>query len=145
MVSALASEKFASNHSVTMYDFDPDGTDPVDVGWVDLRDYEGIHVTAFRSVGTGTIAAFQILGNSASDGSGSDVVLKSHALGSAPDAVGDYIHLEVTAAELAALGTDLRYVSASLDLAVATDECVVTYIRYNSKRATSGLTADSIA
>lgn len=143
MASTLASEKFGSKNAVTMYDHDPGVTTAVDVGWVDLRDYEGIHITVFKSVGTDAVSSFKILGNSASDGSGADVELKVSA--STPAAVGDYAHLEVTAEEIGALGTDLRYVSANLVCDTGTDECVVTYVRFGSKRATSGLSADSIA
>lgn len=143
MASTLASEKFASKNKLTMHDHDPDGTSAVDVSWVDMRDYEGIAITVFKSVGTGNVSSFKILGNSASNGSGSDVELKVST--STPAAVGDYATLEVTAAEIAALGTDLRYVSANLTCATATDECVVTYVRFGAKHATSGLTADSIA
>ena len=144
MASTLDSQKFASKNAVTMYDFDPGATTAADVGWVDLRDYEGIHISVRHSVGTGAISTFKILGNSASDGSGTDVELKASTPTTA-DAVGDTVHLEVTAAELAALGTDLRYVSASLSLATATDECVVTYVRYDSKRAAADLTSNVIA
>lgn len=142
---AVTTQKFASRNAVTMYDFDPGGTSATDVGWVDMRDYEGIHVTVFRSVGTGDISAFTLLSNSAADGSGTDATVKTHALGSAVDAVGDYIHLEVTAEEIADLDPDGRGVSASVALAVATDECVVTYVRYGAKRATADLTSDTIA
>lgn len=144
MVSTLDSQKFASRNALTMYEYDPGATTAADIAWVDMRDYEGIHVTAFLTVGTAAIGTFSLLGNSASDGSGSDVTLKTSAATTA-DAVGDYIHLAVTAAELAALGTDLRYVSASVALGAGTDEAVVTYVRYNSKHATADLTADTIA
>lgn len=144
MVSALDSQKFASKNALTMYDFDPGGTSAVDVGWVDLRDYEGISVSAMVSVGTGGIGVFTILGNSESDGSGADVVLKSSTPTTA-DAIGDTVHLEVTAAEVAALGTDLRYVSGAITMVTGTDECVVTYVRHGAKRATADLTANVIA
>jgi hypothetical protein len=144
MASALDSQKFGSKNAVTMYDFDPGATTATDVGWVDLRDYEGIHVSAMVSVGTGGISSFKILSNSASDGSGVDVEIKASTPTTA-DAVGDTVHLEATAAEVGSLDADGRYVSAQLALATATDECVVTYIRYGSKRANLDETSDSIA
>ena len=144
MASTLDSQKFASKNNVTMYDFDPGATAAADVAWVDLRDYEGIHISVMHSVGTGEISTFNILGNSASDGSGSDVELKASTPTTA-DAVGDTVHLEVTAEELAALGTDLRYVSASVALGTGTDECVVTYVRYGAKHAAADKTANVIA
>lgn len=144
MASTLDSQKFASRNKVNMYDFDPGGTSAVDVAWVDLRDYEGIHVSAMLSVGSSAISSFKLLGNSQSNGGGSDVELKVSSVTTA-DAVGDTIHLEVTAEEMAALGTDLRYVSASIACGTATDECVVTYVRYGAKRATADLTDSVIA
>jgi hypothetical protein len=128
-----------------MYDFDPDSTNPTDVAWVDMSGYSTFLVGVMRSVGTGTIAAFTILANPNSDGSGTDVEIKAHALGSAPDAVGDTIWLECSAEEVTGAGATLRYVSANLDLATSTDECVVYYERCEPKFAYLNLTADVIA
>jgi hypothetical protein len=144
MVSAIASEKLKAEVNATMYDFDPGGTDPVDVGWVDMRDYETILIGVMVSVGTGGIAAFKILANPASDGSGTDVEVKAHADPTVADAVGDTVWLEATTADIQAVGDNLRYVSGSVDLVTGTDECVVTYIRRGLHRKT-GLTADVIA
>lgn len=144
MASTIASSKLKSELNCTMYDFDPGGTDPVDVGWVDMRDYESILIGVFHSVGTGAIDTFKILANTASDGGGTDVEVKAHAAPTAADAVGDTIWLEATAADIQSVGTNLRYVSASVELATGTDECVVTYIR-KGRRQYDGLTADVIA
>lgn len=144
MASTIASDCLSSTLTVTHYDFDPGGTDPVDVGWVDMRDYDSILITFFRTIGTGAVDTFKIIANSASDGGGTDVEVKAHAVTSEPDAVGDYIFLECTAADLQSVGDDLRYVSASVEFATGTDEGVVTYIR-RAKRQYAGLTADTIA
>src|SRR5262245_49077591 len=146
MASPQASEKLSGKLAVTMYDFDPDGTDPVDVAWVDMQNYSHFMVVLFRSVGTGTVAAFKILANSGVSGGGTDIEVKAHAIGSAPNAVGDYIFLECTAEEIAQEAADAgitgaRYVSASIDLQTGTDECVVTYIRSAARFSYDGLTA----
>jgi hypothetical protein len=150
MASPQARDKFLANQAMQMYDFDPDGTDPVDVAWVDMQNYRTFVVGLFRSVGTGSVAAFKILANPNSDGSGTDVEVKAHALGSAPDAVGDQIWLECSAEEIMQEANDAgvancRYVSASIDLATGTDECVVLYIRAHPRFAYDNLTADVIA
>jgi len=145
-VATTATEKIGSTQAVTMYDHDPDGTAATDVGWVDLRDYESFMVLAFASTLTGAGAtAFMILANSESDGSGTDVEIKAHAVGSAPNAVGDYLVLECTAEEIADAGTSLRYVSASLTMANSADENVVVYIRANSRHPRTGLTSDTVS
>lgn len=145
MASSQENQKIKSRQKVTHYDFDPDATTATDVGWVDMRDYGRVLMSLFHSVGTGNVSSFKILANSQPDGSGTDVEVKAHDLTTQPDAVGDYVFLECTAQELAALGTDLRYVSANIALATATDECVVTYIQSDPRVAADGLTADSIA
>lgn len=145
MVSAQQNQKLRSQLKVLQFDFDPDGTDPVDVSWQDMRDYGRLLVGFFRTVGTGNLDTFNIIANSQADGSGGDVVVKSHAVAAEPNAVGDYIFLECTAQELAALGTDLRYVSAQLEFATGTDEGVVTYIFGDPRWQRDGLTADVVA
>lgn len=151
MASPQASDKLTANLKVNHYDHDPaNSTVATDVGWVDMRDYETIMITTFASALTGLgVTAFTIQGNSESDGTGTDAEIKAHAVGSAPDAVGDWLVLECTAKELAQESTSttgaLRYVSAKLTCANAADEQVVTYIRGGAKRAADGLTADTVA
>src|SRR5437868_3868902 len=144
MASVQAVEKLTSKLAVKSYDFDPDATTAVEVGWVDMRNYANFLAVLFRSVGTGTVSSFVIKASASSDGSNS-VTVKSHALGSAPDAVGDQVNLECTALEIAAIGSHFRYVSAVIALATSTDECVVTYVRRAGRFAATGLTADIIS
>lgn len=145
MASTVATEKLTANLAVTHYDFDPNVDTAVDVAWVDMHNFGHFLCSFFRTVGTGDVDGFKILANSASDGSGTDVEIKVHALGSQPNAVGDYVFLECTAAEIAALGSNLRYVSASLELATSTDEAVVTYIRGCPRNAHADLSVDTVA
>lgn len=149
MAVSTASEVMKTRLQVTQYDFDPDNANKNDVAWVDMRDSEAILVGFFRTVGTGALDTFEILGNSESGGGGTDVNIKVHAVASEPNLVGDYVWLECTAAEVNQAGVDagvadIRYVTASLEFATDSDEGVVTYIR-KGKRQFSGLTADSIA
>lgn len=151
MASIQASECFTARNAVTVYDHDPaDSTVATDVAWVDMRDYEEITVIAFASALTGSgVTAFKLLGNSAADGSGTDAEIKVHAVGSAPDAVGDYLVLSCTAEELKQASTSttgaIRYVSANLDCNNAADENVVIYIRSKPRFPRTGLTADTVA
>lgn len=140
--------KLTSALKVTSYDHDPDGTSAVDVAWVDMRDFECFMVEFFRTVGTSALT-FTILANAASDGSGTDVTVKTVTPAAAPDATGDYVFAEVTATEIqaaaAAAGvSNARYVSANLTFATGTDEAVVTYIRGGGKKELNN-TADVVA
>lgn len=150
MASSVSTDKLFTTHAIASYDFDPDSTAATDVAWVDLRDYSNFAVIVMSSALTGNgPAAFSILANPNSDGSGTDVTVKTHAVGSAPDAVGDYLVLECTAEEIAELASDnssaLRYVSANIAMANAADEAVVTYIRTGARFQHDGMTADYIS
>jgi hypothetical protein len=70
--------------------------------------------------------------------------VKANAAPTAADAAGDTLVVECTSEELAALGEDLRYVSAEVDMGTNTDTAVVTYVRSNARFAGAGLTADVI-
>ena len=144
-----ATEKLFSSAAIKMYDFDPDSADAVDIAWVDMRDYENFACAFFRTIGTGALDTFKILANTASDGSGTDRVIKTHAVASEPNALGDQIFLECSAEEIAQTGADnsedLRYVTASVEFATSTDEGVVLYERFNPRFAKTGLTADIVA
>ena len=72
-------------------------------------------------------------------------MIKVHAVGSEPNLVGDYLFLECTAEEIGALGTDLRYVTASCEFATDSDEGVVTYVRTNPRFPRNALSADLVA
>lgn len=150
MASSVSTDKLFTTHAIASYDFDPDSTAATDVAWVDLRDYSNFAVIVMSSALTGNgPAAFKILANPNSDGSGTDVEVKAHAVGSKPDAVGDYLVLECTAEEIAELASDnssaLRYVSANIAMANAADEAVVTYIRTGARFQHDGMTADYIS
>lgn len=145
MASSVTTDYLSSTLKVTMYDFDPDETTHTDVNWSDMRDFGAVLMMMMHSVGTGTVAAFSILANAESDGSGTDATVKTAALTSNPDAVGDYTFLEALASEIVNLATDLRYVSGNASLATETDECVFAYVLGLPRFAYGGLTAESIA
>lgn len=143
--TAQATQKLKSSIAVTQYDHDPDATSAVDVAWVDMRDYESILIGFFRTVGTSALT-FKILANTASDGSGTDVTVKTVSPAAAPDAVGDHVWYEIDTDDILEAAGDnaYRYVSANLTLATGTDEGVVTYIR-KGKHKQLDLTADVVA
>lgn len=140
--------KLSSEIKVTGYDFDPDATTATEIGWVDMRDFDSLLVAIQRTVGTSALT-LKIMGNPASNGGGTDVDIVSKTFAAQPDAVGDIAFLETDAREIAqkaaAAGVvGVRYVTAVVSAATATDEAVVTYIR-RGKRQYDGLTSDIIA
>ncbi len=147
-MNTINANKLQSTLKVTQYDFDPNATTLTDIGWLDLRDFEALLISFFRTVGTSALV-FKIIANSASDGSGDEAVIKTITPAAAPDAVGDYVFGEVLAEEVRQIGEengyDLRYVSANLSVATGTDEGVVTYIAKPGRFKYDALTADVVA
>ena len=148
-ISVQATNRFLANNAVKLYDFDPNGVDPVDVDWVPFHSFLGLVVGFFRTIGVGAVDGFKILANTKEDGTGDDVEVKLHPLAAQPDAVGDQIWMEVTAEEVRQACTDAGLVpaavSAQVEFAVAGDEGVVAYIRHGPRFAQDGLTVDVIA
>lgn len=145
----MSNEKLSSCLAVTMYELDAEG--PSDVAWVPISDYSNFMALVMRSVGTGGLDEFKILGNTAANGSGTDVELKDYAdVGtlSAVDAVGDVARLEVTQADLDAAadssGNRILGISVSLGHVTGTDESVVTYIRGGARTKYANQTAQDV-
>lgn len=154
MAVASASAKLSANIKVLAYDLDPDESAVTDVGFVDLSDYETFMAIFIRTIGTGALDTFNLIANYVTD-TGTDVTIKTHALGSAPDALPDMVFLECTAAEVAsAVNAGItttankqaaKYVSAECEFATTTDEGVVIYILGNPRFPQADLTADVVA
>lgn len=145
MATVQSNERLFSRMKIKHYDFDPGDTNPNDIDWVDMRDYGGFAITFFRTVGTSNLDTFSIIANPESDGGGTDVTIKAHAVPSEPNLIGDQIFLEITAEMLADAGSTLRYVSASVEFATNSDEAVITYVRFDPRFPATGLTASIIA
>lgn len=155
MASPQGLDKFLSNNKLQMWDHDPDGTAAAvvtpDAGtttrWVDMRDYSSFVCAAMSSTLTGNgITKLEIVANTASDGSGTTVVIKDSGTVAA-DAVGDWVVEECSAEELRQEGADnsvnLRYVAGRLTVQNAADEAVVVYIRTEPRFAYDALTPDT--
>jgi len=101
-------------------------------------------VGLFRSVGAGTVSSFRIFVSDDAAGVTNATNVVSHALGSAPDAVGDTIWLEATGEQLRAASATALYWGVKVTLATSTDECVLSISQY-ARHASNGLTADYIS
>lgn len=148
MATAQTASKLASEFFIKSFDVDPNGTGSTAVGWVAAKGYDRFGVMAFASALTGNgVTAFSIQGATAAAGTNATVI-KSHAVGSAPDAVGDQLFLEVTEEEINAVGKAAGYnfthISAYVTMQNSADENVVTYI-FRGKRQFDGQTSDIVA
>jgi len=124
--------------------FELDGEGPTDIGWVDIENFGKFGAMVMRSVGTGGLDLFLIIGNTKADGSGTDVTLATGTILSTVDAVGDTAWLEISQAVLDANPT-VRGVSVSLGHVTATDESVITYIFGDPRQVSGALTAGVLA
>lgn len=143
MTSTVSTKKLTANLAHTLYKHDPvDATVATKIAWVDMRDF-GTFLASLM-VFVGAVVTFKIFASAAADGS-NPVEVKAHATPTTADAAGDTLVLECTSEELAALGDDLRYVSAEVDMGTDTNTAAVSYLRGNPRWAHADLTADAIS
>lgn len=141
-------EKLSEALAVSVYELDAEG--PADVAWVDVSNFSSFLAVVMRSVGTGGLDEFKILGNTVANGSGTDVELADYAdVGTLANvnAVGDQAMLEVTQADLdnaASAGTPIKGISVSLGHVTATDESVIAYVRGGSRHKYALLTPQDV-
>src|SRR4051812_3800921 len=101
MTATALVEHLLARSERRLLDFDPDVnteaavdlTPGVSGSYLSIAEFRRFLVGAMRSVGTGAITTFKIYAATDATGTGATAVV-AHALGSAPDAVGDTIWLE---------------------------------------------------
>jgi hypothetical protein len=148
-MTTIATKRFASRVKQTSKLHAPGTTNATAVEWIDMLGYGTVNFQAvlFTKVGLG-ITAMAIHGSAASNGA-TPTVIKSHAVGSAPDALGDYLNLEVSQADIANVSgqaeLSLRYIALVLTLANAGDKVSVATTRINCENEADGLTADYVS
>jgi hypothetical protein len=134
---------------VKSFDFDPNSADATDVGWIDGTDYDAFLFSFFRTVGTSNVDTFRVLGNTAANGGGTDVTIKTKTITAQPNLLGDNAFLHVTRDEIAVAaanaGVEVVGISLQLEFATNTDEGVAVYIFENGRRQYADQTADIIA
>jgi hypothetical protein len=152
---AYTANKLRAATERRMVDFDPDATAETIVtlnpaasekclSIASLGGLQGVLAGLFRSVGTGAATSFRIFvaDNAAGTTNAANVV--SHALGSAPDAVGDTLWLEASAEQIRAASATALYVGVKVTLATGTDECVIAFERL-PRQIGDNLTADYVS
>ena len=100
----MAVNKILTESKKQMFFHEPAGTSAEDVGYVSQKQFNGLAVGYLRCVGTGVLTALSIIVSDDAVGT-TTAVVKSHALGSNPDAVGDQIYLEASNEEILAAAT----------------------------------------
>lgn len=152
MASAVDTQKIGSQIKVVSYDHDPGATSATLAGpdggttirYIDMLDYANVGVLVKPNiVGGGGVTKVELVASTAVAFSSVVVVKDSGTV--AADALDDNVWLECTAAELNAMGTNLRYVAARITSATGTDESTVTYVATGARNATEDLTATAIA
>lgn len=150
--STAPADKIQSNFQIQSFDHDPGATTAQQVsadggtnGKVqDMRDVSSFMVLATPTViGANGLTLLEIIAAAAKDANDmltTPVVVRAHAA-TVNDALGDYTILEISDQDLQELSTvDVRYASARLTMATATDEAVVIFIA-KFKRPRLALTA----
>lgn len=137
-------QKLSEHTKVLTFSIVADHSSTTDVGWVDARNFRkfAVKTNAVALTGVG-LTTFVLEGNTASNGAGTNVVLATHAIGTAPDAVNDGLYLEADLDDAAA-ATSIRYVNARVVAANAADDHAFVYILSEAKHAEAGLSGDTI-
>lgn len=152
MAATSTAETLRSRSLRRMVDFDPDATTATIVDLVPgsndelipIEEYRKFLFGLFRSVGTGSVTSFEVIAATDADGTGATAVV-SHAIGSAPNAVGDTIWLECNVEQVHEVLSTATHVGARIALVTATDECVVFVEATEALYPRTGLTADYIS
>jgi len=153
MASTTTAHKALARSERRLVDYDIDGAlNIVDLGTpqgagnkcLPIANFRRFVAGLFRSVGSGSVTQFDVIAATAADGTGATAV-KAHALGSAPDAVGDHIWLEVDVEQIREVLSTATHVGVRVDLVTAGDECVVFFERLDPFYPVAGLTADYVS
>lgn len=157
MASAVTTVDLFANAAMISYDHDPGGTSALitspDGGttkrYVAIADYEGFAALCMTSVSASSSGATLVDIVAATDSSGTNVTTIVSSGAVVADAVGDFVAVECTAAQIKecgdSAGVTFTHVGARITCSNAGDECVVTYIRHKPKYPASGLTANVIS
>jgi len=153
MASTTIANDLRTTLNVRTLDFDPATANDEFVTLNPSGSVVGIALGTYRkfmaqymtSVGTGGITLFTMGGATDSAGSGY-VVAVSHALGSNPDAVGDYVTIECNDEQIREVLATATHVCVQANLVTGTDEGVVNFIMADPLYGpTAGLTGDRIS
>lgn len=125
--------------------FAPANTNPVEVKWVDLQDFDGLMVGVLRTAGAGDLT-ISIKGSSKADGSDSQTIVSKVFDAGQPYSINDLVFLEMSQNDVLKIGEVYRYFSAVISSSDgAGDECAVFYLKGKPLHMREGLTSDIVA
>lgn len=155
MASAVTSQKIASNMAIKSYDHDPGATTATDLTngstavYLPIAMFEHFGVGCMTSVSASSSGPSLVDIVACTDSSGTDAttVVSSGVVDA--DAVGDFVWVECTAAQIKevgdAAGKVFTHFTAQITCSNSGDECVVTLVRGQPKFPQKDLTATSIS
>lgn len=153
MASTTIANDLRTTLNVRSLDFDPDSASASFVTLNAAAAASGLALGTYRKffaqyrtmVGTGGITELSIGGATAADGTGY-VAAVTHALGSNPDAIGDYVSVECTDEQIREVLSTATHVCVRVDLVTSTDEGNVTFIMADPLYGpTNSLTSDYVS
>lgn len=152
MPATATANHLNARSEIRLCDFDPDtGSDAYvtldaagALAGLPIANFSHFRAAVSPTVGTGGMTAFSIGGATAADGTGY-VAAVSHALGSNPDAVTDYVTIEAGIEQIREVLPTATHVCVLINLVTSTDECKVFFERAEPLFPRSGLTSDYIS
>lgn len=157
MASAVTSQKLGANAARIMYDHDPGATSAQAITpdggttkrYLAAAGYEYFGVGCMTSVSASSSGPTLVDIVAATDSAGTDVTTVVSSGTVAADAVGDFVWVECTAAQIKevgdAAGKTFTHVSARITCSNSGDECVVYVERGGPKWAGLNLTTNAIS
>lgn len=151
MVATSRAEHLTSRSRRWLFEYDID--DAANLATIDVANSaKCVPIAEFRrflamvmtSVGTGGSTVFSITAATSAAGAGA-VAVVTHAHGSNPNAVGDFLVLECDAEQIREVLPTATHVGVTLDLVTTTDEAVGLFEAADPLYARAGLTADYVA
>jgi len=106
-----------------------------------FRRWAAIYMT---TVGTGGATAFKIMAATSAAGAGATEVA-AHAIGSNPNAVGDFLVLECNVEQVREVLATATHIGVLVNLVTSTDEGALTFIEAEPVHEYAGLTADYVS
>ena len=106
-----------------------------------FRRFAAIYMT---TVGTGGVTEFTI-GAATSAAAAGWVAVATHAIGSNPNAVGDFLVLECNVEQVREVLATATHIGVLINLVTNTDEGAITFIRAEPVYKVAGLTADYVS
>ncbi|KKN09779.1 hypothetical protein LCGC14_1043160 [marine sediment metagenome] len=154
MVARYDAQSLLARFKCRMADWNPDGVAKVIVDLVPASSDELLPIARSKRFLFGIIVnttgatpndleEFEVIAATDADGTGATVV-KAHALGSTPDAIGDTVWLEVDVKQIREVLATATHVGVRAEVTTTTSQCTIVIIEERMEEHNS-LTADYVS